>query len=54
MTNEENAVIAAYVNGVPGDEIFAQQVTWTGLRSAFPLEAAEGVVNDIEDYRKDR
>ena len=54
MTNEESAVIAAFVNGVPGDEIFAQPATWAALRSAYPLEAAKGVVNDIEDYRKDR
>jgi hypothetical protein len=53
MTNEEKAVIAALVNGVSGDEIFAQPATWTALRSAFPLEAAAGVVNDIEDYIKD-
>ena len=54
MTNEENAVIAAYVNGVPGDEIFAHVNTWESLRERFPLGLAAPVVNDIDDYRKDR
>ena len=54
LMGENVAVIAAFVNGVPGDKIFAQPETWANLRERFPLELASPVVDDIDDYRKDQ
>ena len=54
LVSEEAAVIAAFVNGVPEDEIFAHVNTWESLRERFPLGLAAPVVDDIDDYRKDR